>query len=189
MPPALDDAPTAADLDFQPLTPDRWDDLATLFGKQGAYSGCWCMWWRLAGPSYQESTSQERQASFHAVVNDGPVPGLLAYREGHPVGWCAIAPRSEFPRLARSRYWQTLDAAPVWSIVCFYISRQQRGQGVATRLLGAAVAHATAQGAQIIEAYPKEPADRLPIPRSTPAPPRCSARLASRKSPVATPCA
>ena len=34
------------ELDFRPLTPDRWKDLEALFGKHGATGGCWCMWWR-----------------------------------------------------------------------------------------------------------------------------------------------
>ena len=25
----------------------RWDDLLAVFGRQGGYSGCWCMYWRL----------------------------------------------------------------------------------------------------------------------------------------------
>ena len=43
MPTATREAEPLA-LDIQPLTPDRWSDLEALFGKQGAYSGCWCMW-------------------------------------------------------------------------------------------------------------------------------------------------
>lgn len=148
-------------LAVHPLTPDRWPDLERLFGRQGAYSGCWCMWWRLPGASYQAHTAAERKDAFRAIVGEGHVPGLLAYRDGEPVGWCAVAPRTEFPRFARSRYWQPLDAEPVWSIVCFYVAREQRGQGVATHLLAAAVDHAAAQGARIVEAYPKEPDERL----------------------------
>lgn len=143
-------------LDIQPLTPDRWDELEVLFGKQGAYSGCWCTWWRLAGAAFERHASQERRAYFAEVVQAGPAPGLLAYRDGQPVGWCALAPRADFPRLAKSRYWQPLDDQPVWSINCFYVARGQRGQGVARALLRGAIAYATAQGARIIESYPRE---------------------------------
>ena len=35
-------------LAIHPLTPDRWDDFETLFGKNGACAGCWCMWWQMS---------------------------------------------------------------------------------------------------------------------------------------------
>ena len=34
------------ELEVHPVTPDRWDDLELLFGPNGAYSGCWCMFLR-----------------------------------------------------------------------------------------------------------------------------------------------
>jgi hypothetical protein len=34
--------PTAlAELAFYPVTPERWQDLQTLFGEHGAYGNCW----------------------------------------------------------------------------------------------------------------------------------------------------
>jgi GNAT superfamily N-acetyltransferase len=151
---------TAADnppaLAIHPLTPDRWPDLETLFGKQGAYSGCWCMWWRLAGSDFGDAGAAGRKAAFAGIVAEGRAPGLLAYSDDLPIGWCAIAPRDEFPRFDRSRYWQPVDDRPVWSLNCFYIARGQRGRGIATALLRAAVAFARERGAKIVEAYPKE---------------------------------
>jgi GNAT superfamily N-acetyltransferase len=47
--------------------------------------------------------------------------------------------------------------ASVWAIVCFYVPRRQRGQGVARALLRAAVDFAAAHGADIVEAYPVDP--------------------------------
>ena len=143
-------------LDIQPLTPDRWPDLEALFGKQGAYSGCWCMWWRLAGSDFGNAGAAGRKAAFAGIVAEGREPGLLAYADNIPVGWCAIAPRDEFPRFDRSRYWKPVDDEPVWSLNCFYIARGQRGRGIATALLHAAVAFARERGARIVEAYPKE---------------------------------
>ncbi len=39
---------TTTRFEIHPLTPDRWDDLETLFGPRGAYVGCWCMFWRVS---------------------------------------------------------------------------------------------------------------------------------------------
>src|SRR3972149_5124759 len=50
-----------------------------------------------------------------------------------------------------------------WSVVCFWIPRTERGGGVATALLDAAVEHARARGAATLEGYPVDAADgRLP---------------------------
>ncbi len=35
---------SSADLEFQPVTAERWQDLEALFGESGAYGGCWCMY-------------------------------------------------------------------------------------------------------------------------------------------------
>jgi len=50
-----------------------------------------------------------------------------------------------------------VDAEPVWSIVCFFIHKQWRRQGISVQLLAAAVSYARARGAQIVEGYPVEP--------------------------------
>jgi GNAT superfamily N-acetyltransferase len=82
------------------------------------------------------------------------VPGLLAYSDGAPAGWVSLAPREEFGRLNRSRNLKAVDDQPVWSIVCFFIHRKHRNQGVASRLVEAAVEYAREHGAAAVEAYP-----------------------------------
>ena len=139
-----------------PLTPARWPDLERLFGPRGAHSDCWCMWWRLPNAQYNACTPENRHERFRAIVTDRRPPGLLAYRDDVPIGWCAVAPRTEFPRLERSRDWHQLDEQPVWSLNCFYVTAKQRRTGVATALLHAAVAYTAREGAQIMEAYPRE---------------------------------
>jgi GNAT superfamily N-acetyltransferase len=49
-----------------------------------------------------------------------------------------------------------VDDEPVWSIVCFFVHRQFRGQGAMRELVRAAVEHAQANGASVLEAYPKD---------------------------------
>lgn len=137
-----------ASIDVQPLIQERWDDLLTLFGKQGACSGCWCMWWRLSQAEFNRGVGTPNREAFQAIVNGGGVPGLLAYRHGQPVGWCFAGPRGEFGRLQRSPTLRAPDDQPVWSIVCFFIKRGHRQQGVA-RALAAAVRCADAHGARM----------------------------------------
>jgi GNAT superfamily N-acetyltransferase len=147
------------DFDIAPLTPDRWADLERLFGERGATSGCWCMWWRVAAKEWQDGAGATNRQSFRRVVQAGPAPGLLAYHDGEPVGWVAVAPRTEYPRLNRSTKLKPVDDAPAWAVTCFYIDRRFRGSGVAGLLLSAAVAHARDAGATVIEGYPVDPGD------------------------------
>lgn len=139
-----------------PLTPDRWGDLETLFGKNGAYAGCWCMWWRFTGPEWKENKGEGNKEAFHAVVESGEVPGVLGYVDGAPAGWCAIAPRDAHKRLReeRVRIFKKVDDQPVWTISCFYVDRKYRRKGLMTLLLAAAIEYARSQGADIIEGYP-----------------------------------
>ena len=85
-----------------PLTPDRWADLELLFGPHGAYSGCWCMWWRVAGKDWSAQRGEGNRAAFKDVVDSGEVPGIIGYLDGEPAAWCAIAPRDAHMRLAKS---------------------------------------------------------------------------------------
>ena len=64
-----------------------------------------------------------------------PPPGLVAYRDDRAVGWVSLGPREDYARLAHSKILAPVDDTPVWSIVCFVVSRRARGQGVATALL------------------------------------------------------
>ena len=144
-------------LDFYPLTPERWDDLVALFGPRGACGGCWCMWWRLKHSQFEKQKGEENKRALKRIVDSGEVPGLLAFADGQPIGWCSVAPREAFPRLGRSRILKRVDDQPVWSAVCFFVDKQFRRKGVAVRLLGAAVEHAKKHGAMIVEGYPVEP--------------------------------
>ncbi|MFQ6012759.1 MAG: GNAT family N-acetyltransferase [Thermoplasmata archaeon] len=141
-------------LEYRPLTPERWQDLETLFGKSGAWGGCWCMWWRLSVAEFEDQRGAQNKTTLRDIVEEGRVPGILLYKNGQPVGWCSIAPRDEFPRLNRSPLLKPVDEEPVLSIVCFYVARAFRRQGITGKLLEAALAYAKEQGAKIVEGYP-----------------------------------
>lgn len=139
------------------VTADRWDDLLELFGPNGAYSNCWCTWWILTGKEFGDARPQDRREILEDLVRGDEEPGLLAYRNGRPVGWCAVGPRRRYTRMMSNRslvYKPPDDLEGGWVINCFYIDRSERGQGVAKALLDAAVKHAFKKGAAAIDAYP-----------------------------------
>jgi GNAT superfamily N-acetyltransferase len=143
-------------LAFHPLTPDRWHDLATLFGPRGACGGCWCMWWKTPRSEWDRQKGGRNRAAFRRIILSGGEPGILAYDGAQPVAWCAVEPRENYPVLNRSRVLGAVDDKPVWSIACLFVLRGYRRKGLSTRLIRAAVKHAQARGARIVEAYPFE---------------------------------
>ena len=145
------------DLEFRPLTPSRWKDLETLFGERGACGGCWCMWPRLRRADFQKQKGPGNKRAMKRIVQSGPPPGLLAYADGRPVAWCALAPRETYCVLENSRILKRVDELPVWSVVCFFVAKPFRRRGLTAKLLEAAAAYVRKHGAGIIEGYPVDP--------------------------------
>jgi GNAT superfamily N-acetyltransferase len=143
-------------LSFHPLTPARWSDLEKLFGERGGCGGCWCMTWRLSRSQFEAQKGRLNRRSFRKIVEQGP-PGILAYLNGEPVGWCAVAPRQQYPVLERSRVLKPVDSQPVWSISCLFVARPHRRSGISIELLRAATEYARESGATTVEGYPVEP--------------------------------
>ncbi len=144
----------AGSLSIVPLTADRWADVASLFNQGGDPKTCWCVYWRLRGKDWSLSSRSRNQEHLREIVDRGPAPGLLAYRDGAAVGWVSLGPREAFARLEASRIRPRLDDVPVWSIVCFVVARTERRRGLARQLLHAAVDYAREHGAPALEAYP-----------------------------------
>jgi GNAT superfamily N-acetyltransferase len=138
---------------FSPLTSNNWNDFVELFGDKGACGGCWCMTWRLKADDYNKQKGEANKKSMKELVRRKS-PGILAYTGEKAVGWCAIAPRSDYVRLEKSRILKPVDDKEVWSVSCFFIHKQYRQKGLSIQLLKAAVDFAILKGAKIVEGYP-----------------------------------
>lgn len=146
-------------MEIRPLTADRLPDLADLFDSNGTTRGCWCMWFVLPRKEFDagwRGGNRERFAEFAAA---GPPAGVLAYEDGRPIGWCAVGPRSRYPRaigprsIMRQRDQSEDDA--VWLVSCFFVRVGFRRAGVTGELLAAAVDLAAQHGASAVEGFPK----------------------------------
>ena len=145
-----------ASLVVEPLTGERFDALAALFREGGDARSCWCMFWRLRGKDFSEAKVPQLRGRLEGLAAGPLAPGLVAFRGDRAVGWCSLGPREDFDRLEHSRVIPRVDDKPVWSIVCFAVSKTARGEGVAGALLEAAVKWARKKGAKALEAYPVE---------------------------------
>jgi len=152
------------DLHIYPLSPDRWNDLEMLFGPHGAFGNCWCMWFRQANKEWNVSSGEERKAMLQGLANSELAPGLIGYDGIRPIAWISLGPRPDFARLVHSRVAKPIDDQPVWVVVCFFVERKYRRQGITVELLKAAVDFARQHGAIILEGYPVEPIEQKPDP-------------------------
>ncbi len=145
------------DFEFHPVTLDRWADLKTFFESHGNPNYCWCMKWRLRSAEFGQLKSPARRDKLAALVNTNAPVGVLAYRQGIPVGWCSIAPRETYALLEHSTTLKRIDDMPVWSVVCFFVAPNERRKDLPVGLLTAAVTYAVSRGATVIEGYPVAP--------------------------------
>ena len=140
----------------RPATPERWDDIVTVFGRRGNDPDwCWCQ--RFMEPPIDGTRlTCPRDALRDEVQSASVPPGVLAYIDETPVGWSRVMPRSRVPLVQRNRALRrVLDDDPgTWWITCFAVDRRHRSIGVATALLNAAVAHAARHGATALEGHP-----------------------------------
>jgi len=144
---------------IHPLTPDRWDDFVSLFGDNGAYGGCWCMWWRITRSQFEKNKNEGNKTAMKNLVDSGEVPGILAYIGMKPVGWCSVAPRENYGSLNRSHFLKRIDDKPVWSMVCLFIDKKERGKGLSKALILGAIDYVRASGGTIVESYPYQAPD------------------------------
>ncbi len=143
------------------MTPARFEDFADVINPNRRETHCWCLSHRLRAKEIEELGGGSREQAMRALCTREHPPGVVTYRDGVPVGWCNIGPRSEIPRLVHSRVIAPVDAVPVWSIVCVVVRGGHRKQGVVAHLLEGAVGYAAASGAPAVEAHPVDPEGRM----------------------------
>ncbi|NED98365.1 GNAT family N-acetyltransferase [Phytoactinopolyspora alkaliphila] len=133
----------------------RFTDFAEVVGvKKPGGKGCWCM-------SYRDSrvSNEDRPGFMRQLCEVEPGPGVIAYVDDVPAGWCSVAPRSTYRRLMNSRTIPFLDERDAWVAVCFVVRAGFRRRGLMHALLEGAVEHAAANRAEVIEGYPVEVGD------------------------------
>lgn len=152
-----------ADWQTLPVTPDRFEDFADVVNPNRRDSHCWCLAHRLRVRDIEELGGGSREQAMRRLCERENPPGVVTYRDGEPVGWCSIGPRSEIPRLAASKLIRPVDEIPVWSIICVVVRSGHRKQGVTGRLIEGAVRYAASRGAPAVEAYPVDPEGRMDL--------------------------
>ena len=149
-----------------PANEASWDDLHAVFGTRGDPSRCYCQRYKMRPRESWASVGAEglafrlRQQTDCGHPRSGMTSGLVAYLGGEPVGWCAVEPRTNYPRLLlrvrvpwEGRAEEKTDES-VWAVTCFVTRTGFRRRGISSALARAAVDFARQHGARALEGYP-----------------------------------
>jgi len=147
-----------------PANEASWEDLRAIFGMRGYAAYCQCQKFKIGHYAWTEIPIDERAFRLRMQTACGDpesktTSGLVGYLDGEPVGWCAVEPRTAYPRLPPARVaWkerrEAKDDDSVWAVTCFATRAGFRRRGVSRALVPAAVEFARDRGARAIEGYP-----------------------------------
>ncbi|WP_248147586.1 GNAT family N-acetyltransferase [Microbacterium aoyamense] len=148
---------------IEPATADRFDDAEHALTGGGDGRGCQCQWWTLTNAQFQAASQAEKRELLAGDLEAEVSPALIAYVDGEAAGWVRVSPRTIQQRIARTKMIKDATSEPmddptVWAVSCFVVRKEHRGQGLNAKLLGAAIDHARAHGARVIEGYPVDAA-------------------------------
>lgn len=140
-----------AEMTVRPISPDQHDAVMHYFdmvayADNPNWSKCYCC--ERVVEDYPTRTKEQNRHTRSELIATAKANGLVAYRLGRVVGWCHAAPKSELLNVPGEPDPQT------GAIVCFVVAPDQRQQGIATRLLDAAIEHLRSRGMKTAEAYP-----------------------------------
>ncbi len=91
-----------------PANEAAWQDLQAVFGTRGQAARCQCQRYKLhpkesfASFSVEERAFRLRRQTDCGHPESGTTSGLVAFRDGEPVGWCAVEPRPAYSGLLRN---------------------------------------------------------------------------------------
>jgi GNAT superfamily N-acetyltransferase len=145
------------DISLAPAEAGRVDDVLEILGAGPDLPHCTCQYWRFSSGDFGRTSQAGRIEALRQQARDEPAPGMLAYVDGVPAGWCGFGVRPRLGRLVRSRTIPRIDDLPVWSVFCFVVRTGYRRQGLAARLLDGVIDYGRRLRAPALEAYPIDP--------------------------------
>ena len=147
-----------------PANEASWEDLQQIFGMRGYAAACQCQRFKVGPAGWTPMPVHERAFQLRMQTECGnpgseTTSGLVAYLDGEPVGWCAVEPRTAYPRMPPQRVvmkqrGEDPDDSGVWAVTCFATRAGYRRRGVMRGLALATVEFARSRGARALEAYP-----------------------------------
>lgn len=170
-------------IEIKALTPDLEEDYFDFFDNRAFSDGspyypCYCNAFNMSAAEIKEELYEQAKLyggtegwkralreSAVRMVRAEKIRGYLAFEKGISIGWCNANDRVNYYRVGEF----DLSNVPkdeaiadcqrkgqIKSIVCFEISPEYRGKGIATHLLNRVCDDAKLEGYDFVEAYPVE---------------------------------
>ncbi len=142
-------------VEIRPLAPSELDDFLKFmegpaFETNPQWSGCYCQFY-LNTPEEQPADAERAEVNRKTAcdrINSRQMNGYLAYEGDEVIGWVAANKANNFVGLPST-------GEDVARVLCFIVDPKQQGKGIATELLGFAIADLRSKGFKSIEAAPR----------------------------------
>jgi GNAT superfamily N-acetyltransferase len=160
------DEATAPEIRIVPANEGSWEDLQAVLGTRGDPARCQCQRYKMQpGESWASVGREELAFRLRTQTDCGhtesrTTSGLVAYLDDEPVGWCAVEPRTAYPRLLLKTLVPWAGRAEdksddrIWAVTCFVTRTGFRRRGISRALARGAVDFARQRGARALEGYP-----------------------------------
>ena len=160
------------------LAADYFDFLDNrAFTDNSPWGGCYCTGWQMTKEQEKTELLDKMEEGFSygdenfvrvlreiviQQITSKALQGYLAYVDGISIGWCNANSKANFPLESANGFRLYAPAEKKEkAVVCFEISPEYRGKGVATALLNRAVADAKAEGYVAVEGFPQIHTERF----------------------------
>jgi len=143
------------EITIRPLSGENRSDWLDFFDNRAFedhrdWKTCYCTFFHYPRDEAYRGASRRKRDYALWLLEQGKMGGYLAYRGDRAVGFCNADLRENYPRLKGG------GPGKVLSVVCFIIAKEERGKGVATRLLERVIEDGKARKLDMVEAYPVE---------------------------------
>ena len=94
--------PTDSEIRVEAAASVLREDVSQVFAARGDLARCWCQYFKLPNREFQKATAQACAGMLREQVQvqaSAPGPGVIAFLDGEPVGWCAVEPKPAYSRL------------------------------------------------------------------------------------------
>ena len=170
-----------SEFDIRKLSPEIMDDFFDFFDNRAFSDGspfgpCYCNAYNMSKERIHKDLFERAKefgggsegwhrairTSAEQMILDGELKGYLAFDDGIAVGWCNANDRANYYRVGEFDLSEIPDdigfdncsRGEIKSIVCYIISPDHRGRGMATALLQKVIDDATEDGYLYVETYP-----------------------------------
>jgi len=146
------------EITIKPLSPDLLEDYLYFFDNMAFtenpdWEKCYCYSFHFVGPDEMWNKKNNREAVTE-MIQAGSMKGYLAFADNKPIGWCNVNNRNNYQRLMKIYELEKDTTEKVCSIVCFLISPEFRGKGIATLFLNKIIKDCSEKDFDFLEAYP-----------------------------------